>query len=77
MFIFKYISLPAFIISLAFGLFFVYAYGADMKTVYVYPTPENVDRLLFQDGAKNCFSMQAKEVECSGAESIPVQLMTS
>ena len=75
---FKYISLPAFLISLAFGLFYVYAVVAsDLKTIYIYPTPENVDKILFQDSAKNCFSFQANEVTCpsdSGMiHSIPVQ----
>lgn len=78
---FKYISLPVFLISLAVGVFFVYAYGTDLKTIYVYPTPENVNSILFQDEAKNCFSVQPHEIACpsdSGAiKTIPVQHMSS
>jgi hypothetical protein len=47
--LFNYISLPAFLISFAIGLLFVYVLGAEMKTIYVYPTPENVDKILFKD----------------------------
>jgi hypothetical protein len=72
--ILKYISLPIFLISFAVGLLFVYLYGADVKTVYIYPTPENIQSVLYKDSANNCFAYQAKEVTCSGdAKSIPIQ----
>jgi len=60
----NYISLPIFIISLAIGLFFVYVLGPETKTVYIYPSPENVDKILFKDKADNCFSLQQQEIEC-------------
>ena len=72
--ILKYISLPIFIVSLAVGLLFVYAYGADKKTIYIYPTPENIQAVLYKDSANNCYSYQAKEVTCtSDAQSAPIQ----
>jgi hypothetical protein len=72
--LFKYISLPIFLVSLAVGLLFVYIYGADVKTIYVYPTPENINDILYKDNADNCFSYEAKEVKCSAdAKSIPIQ----
>jgi len=74
---FKYISLPIFIISLAFGLFFVYVYGEDMKTIYIYPTPDNINQVLYKDGADNCFKYDAVEVKCtSDAKNIPMQTGT-
>ena len=36
----KYISIRTFLVSLAIGLFLVYLWGAEMKEVYVFPTPE-------------------------------------
>jgi len=71
---FKHISLPVFLVSLAIGLFIVYIYGADVKTIYVYPTPENVNQILFKDKSNTCFAYQPKEVKCtSDAKLIPVQ----
>jgi hypothetical protein len=73
----NYISIPIFLISFAIGLFFVYILGPEMKTIYVYPTPENVDKILFKDKADNCFTFQEQVVECPTDESlissIPIQ----
>jgi hypothetical protein len=60
----NYISLPAFIISFAIGLFFIYILGPKMKTIYIYPSPENVDKILFKDKADNCFLFKEEVVEC-------------
>jgi hypothetical protein len=72
------ISLPIFLISLAIGLFFVYILGPDLKTVYVYPSPENVEKILFKDNANNCFKFRAIETQCPTNESeiskIPLQI---
>ena len=62
--IFNLINLYVFIVSFAVGLFFVYIYGPEMKKIYIYPSPENVDKILFKDKADNCFSFEQIEVEC-------------
>jgi len=72
-----YISLPVFLISFAVGLFFIYILGPEMKTIYIYPSPENVNRVLFKDKADNCFYFEEEAVECPKDESlishIPIQ----
>ena len=74
---FNFIKLYVFLVSFAIGIFFVYIYGTDMTTIYIYPTPENVDKIIFKDKADNCFKYQQIEVECPKDDSlisdIPIQ----
>ena len=76
--LFKYISLPVFIISFAIGLLFVYMLGPEQKTIYIYPTPENVDKMLFKDKANNCFRFEEESIDCpsdpSKISDIPMQV---
>lgn len=73
----NYISLPVFLISFAIGLFFIYILGPEMKTIYIYPSPENVNKILFKDKAENCFSFEEEVVDCpkdkTSIFSIPIQ----
>jgi hypothetical protein len=75
--ILNYISIPIFLISFAVGLFFIYIIGPEMKTIYIYPSPENVDKILFKDKAENCFYFDERIVDCPNNESliskIPIQ----
>ena len=76
--ILEHISLPIFMTSLAIGLFFIYILGPEIKTIYVYPSPENVHEILFKDNADNCFFLNPVEVDCPTDESqlgsIPIQV---
>ena len=67
--ILNYISIPIFLISFTIGLFFVYILGPEMKTIFVYPSPETVDKVLFKDKADNCFYFEEKNVDCPSDES--------
>jgi|UniRef100_A0A6C0CVR3 hypothetical protein len=73
----KYISIPVFLCSLAFGLFFVYIMGPELKEIYMYPTPENSNSVQYRDKADNCYTYQANEVKCpadkSKIKSTPIQ----
>jgi hypothetical protein len=73
----NYISLQIFFISFAIGIFFSYILGPDMKKIIIYPSPENIDKVLFKDNADNCFYFKQTEIDCptdeSKIQSIPIQ----
>ena len=73
----KYINVPIFIISFAIGIFFVYVFVPDTRTILVYPTPENLNILQYRDSTGACFHLKEQVVECPTSESkiskIPMQ----
>ena len=77
MFFVKYISFPIFIISFIIGLIFTYMMYENRTTIYVYPTPDNTDTLLFKDQVDNCYKFSSSEIKCpfmpSSIHKIPIQ----
>ena len=75
--IFKYISFKIFITSFLMGLLFLYLMGPQNKKVYVYPSPQTVDKAIFQDKAEQCFLYKEENVDCPSNKKdismIPVQ----
>ena len=69
--------MPIFLLSFAIGLFLVYMLGPEMKKIYIYPSPENVDKILFKDKADNCFYFEEQTVSCPKNDNllskIPIQ----
>ena len=74
---FKFISIKVFLLSLALGLLFVYLSSPTPTIIYVYPTPDNVNRIDYKDKASNCFKFKSEEVKCPSdtnlIKKIPVQ----
>ena len=62
--ILKYINFPVFFISLAIGLFFVYIFENDNRTIYVYPTPDNIDTIQYKDATGTCFAVKQDKISC-------------
>lgn len=73
----KYISLPAFLISFAIGLFFIYIMGPEIKTIYVYPSPNNYLKTQYKDISNQCFMFKPIETKCPinplSIKTIPIQ----
>ena len=62
---FKYIRFPIFILSFAVGLILIYTtHTFQKKLMYIFPSPENVDKYVFEDGTDSCFAYQQKKVNC-------------
>lgn len=59
-----FLHFPTFLISLTIGLFLVYIYLPTQQVIYVYPTPENVNQIQYQDKADNCYGFSYKQVSC-------------
>ena len=67
----KYISIPIFVLSFLFGLFAVYMLNhGEMRKIYVYPTPENLEKIQYQDGTDTCFEFKQMEVKCPANDSL-------
>jgi len=46
----------------------------EYKTVIVYPTPENLDKIQYKDKGDNCFEFSSSNVQCTpNAKKIEVQ----
>uniref|UniRef100_A0A6C0B4P0 Uncharacterized protein n=1 Tax=viral metagenome TaxID=1070528 RepID=A0A6C0B4P0_9ZZZZ len=67
----NYINLKWFIVSFALGLFLVYCTAAKPTIIIKYPTPENSDKLVFEDDVENCYKFNTKEVSCPKNKKIP------
>jgi len=63
----EFIDWRVFIISLAVGLLFVYLVEPPMKTIYVFPTPENVEKIQYKDHVDTCFDFKPIETDCNNA----------
>ena len=60
----KYINIPVFVISFAFGIFAVYVTAPDKQQIVVYPSPDNIDHIQYKDYADNCFQFRQSRVTC-------------
>ena len=73
----NYISIPVFIISFAVGLFFVYVLGPEIKTIHVYPSPQNYMKTQYKDASNQCFQFKPVETDCPlnpfSVKTVPVQ----
>ena len=60
----KFINIPVFILSFAVGLFFVYLSSPNNKTVVVFPTPDNQEKIQYIDSIETCHKYVANETQC-------------
>lgn len=60
----KLVNIPLFIVSLSFGLFLVYITSPRPDIIYVYPTPDNLNKIQYKDHADNCYGFKSKQVTC-------------
>ena len=73
----NFIDFPVFLVSLAIGLLFVYLNESPKRVIYIYPTPNNVNKFIYRDNANNCFKYEKSDVKCPSNDKditeIPIQ----
>ena len=75
----KFIHIPIFLISLAIGTLFVYLSHEEPTVIYVYPTPDNINKIQYKDKANTCFQFTSEQIDCpdsKGIKEIPAQTTT-
>jgi hypothetical protein len=60
----KYIDIYYFMFSFSLGLFFIYIWGADIKSVNIFPNPLNFNDYQFKDEDDSYSQYIPIEVEC-------------
>jgi|TARA_B100001057_G_C22525570_1_gene823673 hypothetical protein len=73
----KYINVKVFIISFAIGIFLAYITVPNPNIIYVYPNPENINKIQYEDDNNGCYEFSHTEVTCpsdtSKVRNYPVQ----
>ena len=60
----KFINVKLFLISLFIGISLSYISSEPSQIIYVYPNPDNENKISYKDKAGNCFHFTSKEVKC-------------
>ena len=63
-----------FVVSAVVGVILMWIIPMEYKTVIVYPTPDNLDKIQYKDTGDNCFEFSSTTVQCTpNAKKIEVQ----
>jgi hypothetical protein len=66
-----FIDVRVFIISFTIGICAVYlSSNADKRKIMVFPTPDNIDQILYKDDSGLCFKFKQTQVNCPNAKDI-------
>jgi hypothetical protein len=75
--ILKFFNFKFLILGIIFGFFALSYSDSEKRVIRVWPTPENIDVIQYQDSADNCFTFENILVDCPSdpdqINSIPVQ----
>lgn len=68
------IHLPALLAGIAIGTLALWI-RPDDRVVYVYPTPENIDKIQYKDATGGCFEYSQSATKCpiGGGAKAPIQ----
>lgn len=60
----KFFHIPVFILSFVIGLYYIYLNTNPIRKIIVYPTPDNLDKILYRDKSQACFTYNQETVKC-------------
>lgn len=61
---FDFLHPLAFLLALAVGIFHVYITSPAKRIVYKYPTPDNINKIIYRDDAGTCYKYKMEEGPC-------------
>ena len=61
----KYINIPVFLVSLAIGIFAVYILEPETRNIFIYPSPENRNKIQYIDKVDGCYEYEQTEIDCN------------
>lgn len=59
------LNIIAFILAFLFGLFYIYIDTPKERSVIKYPTPYNVNKMVYKGLNDDCYKFKATEVKCT------------
>lgn len=66
----KHKCIIIFIASFLIGMVMVYFNPVEYKTVFVYPTPDNVNDIQYKDSAGTCYQFESDTVSCDSVKKV-------
>lgn len=60
----NYINVIAFFIAFFIGIFFTYIFSPAKRIIIKWPTPENIDKVIYKDNSDLCYKYKADEISC-------------
>lgn len=64
------LQLPAFLLAFAFGMLVAYVLTPPVTYIDKYPTPFDVERILYTDLTQGCYKFRVEEATCA-ADALP------
>lgn len=58
------LHIPAFLVALFIGLFYVYIATPHRRVVIKQPTIDNAGKIKYMDDDRNCYVLDAEKTEC-------------
>lgn len=62
------INLYLFIQSFCIGIFFVYIVTPKKKIIHKFPSPNNVDSLVYSNNDNTCYKYETEEINCKNTK---------